>query len=357
MTKVIKTIAVRKPDDWHLHLRTGRILEEVLKYSSSNFGRAIIMPNLDPPVVNTQQAKNYYNQIFDFIPREHDFKPLMTLFLTEDSDIRDIEEGVKEGIINAVKLYPAGATTNSENGVRNISKIYKLLEKISFLGIPLLIHGETTEPQIDVFDREAVFVTKSLIPLRKRIPNLRIVLEHITTKESVDYVLDSDQNLAATITPHHLIINRNSMFAGGIRPHYYCLPLAKRELHRLALIEAATSGNSKFFLGTDSAPHFDHLKENACGCAGVFSTPNALSCLAHIFEKELALDKLEKFISLNGARYYGLSVNKSYTKFSKMNTPKENPKKINVGGNSITVFDPGFTLFWTHKNIRDKNWD
>ena len=355
MTKVIQTIAVRKPDDWHLHLRTGRILKEVLKYSSSNFGRAIIMPNLDPPVVTTQQAKNYRNQILDFIPKEHDFKPLMTLFLTEDSDIRDIEEGVKEGIINAVKLYPAGATTNSENGVRNISKVYKLLEKISFLGIPLLIHGEATQSKIDVFDRESVFVTESLIPLRKRIPNLRIVLEHITTKDSADYVLDSDQNLAATITPHHLIINRNSMFIGGIRPHYYCLPLAKRELHRLALIKAATSGSSKFFLGTDSAPHFDHLKETACGCAGVFSTPNALSCLAHIFEQELALEKLEKFISLNGARYYGLPVNKSYTKFSKMNTPKETPKKINVGENSITVFDPGFSLFWEHKNIRDKN--
>ena len=351
MAKAIQTITVRKPDDWHLHLRTGAVLKKVLMYSSSAFGRAIIMPNLDPPIVTTEQAEIYYRQILKLIPKEHDFKPLMTIFLTENSNIKDIEQGVKWGRINAVKLYPAGATTNSANGVRDLSKIYELLERLSLLGIPLLIHGESTNPEIDIFDREAVFVEKILAPLKDRFPGLKIVLEHITTKESVDYVLNSDSNLAATITPHHLIINRNSMFNGGIRPHYYCLPVAKRELHRLAILKAATSGNPKFFLGTDSAPHLDHLKENDCGCAGIFSAPNALSCLAQIFDNEKSLNELEKFISLNGAKFYGLSVNNSYTKFSKMTEFQKNPKKITVGENEITVFDPGFSLLWKHENI------
>ncbi len=349
--KIIQAVRIKKPDDWHLHLRSGDILKTVLKYSSNTFGRAIIMPNLNPPIVTTEQAENYYRQILKLIPKEHDFQPLMTLFLTEKSKINDIEEGVNRGIIKAVKLYPAGATTNSENGVRDLLSIYKLLEKIARLDIPLLVHGEATDPKIDIFDREAFFVDKILEPLRKKIPELRIVLEHITTKESVDYVTDSDSNLAATITPHHLIINRNSMFKDGIRPHYYCLPLAKRESHRIAIIRAAVSGNPKFFLGTDSAPHLDHLKENACGCAGIFSTPNALSCLAHIFEAESALEKLEGFISLNGAKYYGLAANKSYIKLSKMKEPKEKIKKISIGHDTISVFDPGFSLYWKHENI------
>ena len=345
-----QNIIIRKPDDWHLHLRTGAILKKVLKYTSSTFGRAIIMPNLDPPVLTTNQAWTYFQHISELVPKTHNFKPLMTLFLTEQSDILDIREGVKKGIVTALKLYPAGSTTNSSNGVRDISRIYSLLEKISLLNIPLLIHGEATDSNIDVFDREAYFIENTLAPLRKKIPELRIVLEHITTKESVDFILKSDRNLTATITPHHLIINRSSMFLNGIRPHYYCLPLAKREVHRLALVNAAISGNPRFFLGTDSAPHFDNFKENACGCAGIFSAPNALKCLAHIFEKNAALDKLEGFVSLNGAKYYGLPANSSYTRLSKVIKPNEELKSISIGKNKITVFDPGFSLLWKHEN-------
>ncbi len=304
------------------------------------------MPNLVPPIVTTKQAERYYHEILELIPKEHDFKPLMTVFLTENTDIKDIKKGFNLGIISAVKLYPAGATTNSSNGVKDISRIYKLLEKIALLGVPLLIHGESTDPQIDVFDREAVFIEKSLIPLREKVPGLQIVLEHITTKESVDYIIESDTSLAATITPHHLVLNRNSMFIEGIRPHHYCLPLAKRESHRQAIVDAAISGDSRFFLGTDSAPHFDHLKENSCGCAGIFSAPNALNCLLHVFEQAKALDKFEKFVSLNGAKYYGFDANNSFTKFSKMENPQEKIHKISVGRNTLTVFDPGFSLYW-----------
>ena len=350
MQSSIQNIIIRKPDDWHLHLRTGAILKNVLKYTSSTFGRAIIMPNLDPPVLTTNQAWNYFQHISELVPKTHNFKPLMTLFLTEQSDILDIREGVKKGIVTALKLYPAGSTTNSSNGVRDISRIYSLLEKISLLNIPLLIHGEATDPKIDVFDREAFFIENTLAPLREKIPELRIVLEHITTKEGVDFILESDRNLAATITPHHLIINRSSMFLNGIRPHYYCLPLAKREVHRLALVNAAISGNPRFFLGTDSAPHLDNFKENACGCAGIFSAPNALKCLAHIFEKNAALDKLEGFVSLNGAKYYGFPANSSYTKLSKVIKPEGELKSISIGKNKITVFDPGFSLLWQHED-------
>ncbi len=351
MQNLGQSIIIRKPDDWHLHLRSGEILKKVLKYTSSTFERAIIMPNLHPPIITTQQAKSYYSQILEVVPKEHSFKPLMTLFLTEQSDILDIEEGVKRGIVSAVKLYPAGSTTNSSNGVKNILHIYRLLEKLSHLDIPLLIHGEATDSEIDIFDREAVFIEKTLAPLRKSIPELRIVLEHITTQEGVDYVSASQHNLGATITPHHLLINRNNMFLNGIRPHYYCLPLAKREVHRLALVNAAISGNPKFFLGTDSAPHLDNVKENACGCAGIFCAPTALSCLAHIFEKNSALNNLEKFVSLNGAKYYGLPANSKYTRLSKVETPMKQLKSVSIGKNKVTVFDPGFSLLWQHENI------
>ncbi|MDB5554948.1 MAG: dihydroorotase [Rhizobium sp.] len=340
------SLTIRRPDDWHLHLRDGGVLKGVLPYTSRHFARAIIMPNLVPPVVTTADAKAYRERIRTALPAGDKFEPLMTLYLTEGTDPDDVEEGAKSGLVTAVKLYPAGATTNSHSGVRNFENAMPVLERMAKIGLPLCIHGEVTTPDVDIFDREAVFIDTVLDPLRKRLPELRITLEHVTTADGVDYINASKANLAGSITTHHLIINRNNILVGGIRPHYYCLPIAKRENHRLALRKAATSGNPKFFLGTDSAPHVDPLKECACGCAGCFTSINTMSCLAHVFEEEGALDKLEAFASLNGPAWYGLAPNEERMTLVKRDAPIEFPSKIETGAGPVTVFDPLFKSHW-----------
>ena len=344
-------LIIRRPDDWHLHLRDGSMLRAVAPFSSADFGRAIIMPNLVPPVTVLEQAALYRQKILEAVPGNHDFEPLMTLYLTEASRPDEISHGASSGLIKAVKLYPAGATTNSDSGVRDMQAVMPVLEKMADIGLPLLVHGEVPGADVDIFDREAVFIDTVLEPLRRRLPELRVVLEHVTTETGVEYVMDSDNNLAATITAHHLIINRNAILAGGIRPHYYCLPVAKREKHRLALRVAATSGDSRFFLGTDSAPHCDGVKESACGCAGMFTSPNALGCLATVFEQEDKLINLESFISLNGPKFYRLSPNSSKVRLFKTQVPSRFPEKIKTENGSVTVFDPMFPIYWHVDNI------
>lgn len=341
------TLTITRPDDWHLHLRDGDMLNAVAPETARDFARAIIMPNLVPPVVTAKDAAAYRARIIAALPAGSDFQPLMTLYLTETTDPADLAAAFADGLISAVKLYPAGATTNSASGVKDINNVMHVLEKMAKIGCPLCIHGEVTDPSIDIFDREAAFIETVLDPLRERLPDLRIISEHITTKNGVDYVRSADKNLAATITTHHLIINRNHILAGGIRPHYYCLPVAKRELHRLALVEAATSGDPRFFLGTDSAPHTDPNKLMECGCAGVFSATNTMSCLAHVFESEGKLDTLEKFASLNGPAYYRLPVNDGTITLTKQATPVSFPTKIETSTDPVTVFDPGFPLYWS----------
>ena len=279
-------LTIRRPDDWHLHLRDGAMLSAILPESARHFARAIIMPNLVPPVLNGADAAAYRARILAALPDGISFEPLMTLFLTEIADIEDMTRSAQSGLITAVKLYPAGATTNSAEGVREFDKVRPVLSRMAEIGLPLCVHGEVSDPDIDIFDREAVFIERVLDPIRRATPELKVVLEHVTTQDGVDYVRAADKNLGATITAHHLMINRNHILAGGIRPHYYCLPVAKREVHRLALRRAATSGDARFFLGTDSAPHLDALKEQACGCAGCFTATNAISILAHVFEEE-----------------------------------------------------------------------
>jgi dihydroorotase len=339
-------LTIRRPDDWHLHLRDGAMLEGVATHSAAHFARAIIMPNLVPPVVTTKDAQAYRARIMAALPQGSDFEPLMTLYLTEGTAPDDVAAGFSSGLLTAVKLYPAGATTNSDSGVRSIDKVMPVLERMASIGMPLCVHGEVTDPAVDIFDREAVFIERVLAPLRSRLPELRIVMEHVTTKNGIDYVSAADRNLAATITTHHLIINRNAILAGGIRPHYYCLPVAKRELHRLALRAAAVSGDARFFLGTDSAPHVDPLKECGCGCAGIFSSINTLSCLAHVFEQEGALHRLEAFASLNGPAWYGLPVNTETITLRRDAEPVEFPGKIETGDGPVTVFDPMVPLHW-----------
>ena len=341
----MKTLTIKRPDDWHVHFRDGAVLKAVLPHTSKDFGRAIVMPNLVPPVVTTSDAAAYRERILAVLPHGHDFTPLMTLYLTEATDPDDVEKGFREGLIAAVKLYPAGATTNSDSGVRDLEKVYPVLERMAAIGLPLCVHGEVTDPSVDIFDREAVFIETVLDPVRRRFPALRIVMEHVTTKDGVDYVRSQD-NTAATITVHHLIINRNAILAGGIRPHYYCLPVAKRERHRLALVEAATSGDPDFFLGTDSAPHATHLKEAACGCAGVFSSINAMACLAEVFERQDALDKLEGFTSLNGPGFYRMAPNEASMTLVRRPEPLLVPATVDFADGSITVFDPMFPLHW-----------
>lgn len=279
-------------------------------------------------------------------PPETGFEPLMTLYLTEASDREEISKAYNEGVAKAVKLYPAGATTNSQSGVRDIAKVMPVLERMAELGMPLCVHGEVTDPAIDIFDREAAFIETVLDPLRNTLPELKIVMEHVTTSDGIDYVKSAEQNLAATLTVHHLIINRNAILAGGIRPHYYCLPVAKRETHRLALRAAAISGDTRFFLGTDSAPHPDGAKETACGCAGCFTAPNAISCLAHVFEEEDALDRLEGFVSHFGADWYNLDRNEDMMTLVRRDMPVEYPTSISAGENTVTVFDPMFAIHW-----------
>ncbi|APO66194.1 dihydroorotase 1 [Rhizobium gallicum] len=342
----MQSITIRRPDDWHLHLRDGAMLEGVIGDTSRNFARAIIMPNLVPPVVTTADAKAYLERIMKVLPSGDRFEPLMTLYLTEDTSADDVEEGKKSGLITAVKLYPAGATTNSHSGVRDMEKAMPTLERMAKIGLPLCVHGEVTTPEVDIFDREAVFIETVLDPLRKRLPELKVTMEHVTTADGIDYIKSSKANLAGSITTHHLIINRNAILVGGVRPHYYCLPVAKRETHRLALRAAAVSGDKRFFLGTDSAPHIDPLKECACGCAGIYSSINTMSCLAHVFEQEGALDKLEAFVSLNGPAWYGLRPNEERVTLVKRDVPVSYPTKIETGAGTVTVFDPMFPLHW-----------
>ncbi len=342
-----KELILNKPDDMHLHLRDGDMLSAVVEHSARDFARAIIMPNLIPPVTTVEDAMSYRQRILDALGGSStSFVPLMTLYLTESTTTYDIENAAASDIVKAVKLYPAGATTNSDSGVRNISKSYRLFEKMAELGLPLLVHGEVTDDDIDIFDREAVFIDRVLDPIRRTIPELRIVMEHVTTRNGVDYVGSADSNLFATLTTHHLMLNRNAMLVGGFRPHYYCLPILKREEHRQALRAAATSGDPRYFLGTDSAPHPTHTKESACGCAGVFSAANSMGCLATVFEEERALEHLNAFTSLNGAKFYGLGINDTKMRLIRTSKPAVFPENISVGVETVTVFDPGMPIYW-----------
>jgi len=342
-----QNLTIARPDDWHLHLRDGAMLEAVLPETARHFARAIIMPNLVPPIVTGAQAAAYKDRIMAALPDGMRFEPLMTLYLTEDSDPEDIAAAHASGLIKAVKLYPAGATTNSASGVSDFKNVRASLEKMAEIGLPLCVHGEVTHHDVDIFDREAVFIDKVLDPIRKATPGLRVIMEHITTKDGVAYVQDHATDLGATITTHHLIINRNHILVGGIKPHYYCLPVAKREEHRLALRKAATSGDARFFLGTDSAPHLDGDKESACGCAGCFTATNTMALLAHVFEEEGALDKLEGFASRNGPNFYGLPANEETITLVKNEQATVFPDKIESANGPVTVFDPGYDVFWT----------
>jgi dihydroorotase len=339
------TLTLRTPDDWHLHLRDGDMLRAVAPETARHFARAIIMPNLVPPVVTAADAMAYRDRIMSALPNGSGFTPLMTLYLTEQTDPDDLAQAHKDGIITAVKLYPAGATTNSASGVRDFDKVRPVLERMAEIGCPLCVHGEVTESDIDIFDREAVFIDRVLDPIRRATPGLRVVMEHITTMQGVEYASEGGPDLGATITTHHLVVNRNHILAGGIKPHYYCLPVAKREEHRLALRKAATSGNPSFFLGTDSAPHTDANKLLPCGCAGCFTATNTLSVLAEVFEQENALHRLEAFASLNGPAFYRLAPNEGSITLTK-GDPVIYPAQIDTKDGPVTVFDPMMPLHW-----------
>jgi dihydroorotase len=344
----IDTITLHRPDDWHVHLRDGPMLAAVLPFTARQFSRAIVMPNLVPPVTDVAAARAYRERILVALPPGADFTPLMTCYLTDATDQEEVARGWEEGVFAAAKLYPAHATTNSASGVTDYDRIMPVLERMAALGLPLLIHGEVTDPGVDVFDREAVFIDQVLDPLRRRLPELRIVLEHITTEDAVAYVGSSRANLAATITAHHLVINRNAIFSGGIHPHLYCLPIAKRERHRRALRRAATSGNFQFFLGTDSAPHPFAAKETACGCAGIFTASCALEIYAEVFEEEGALDRFEAFAALNGPEFYRLPVNDTWMTLRR--EPFLVPEHIGQGDNTFVPFRAGETLRWRLAN-------
>jgi dihydroorotase len=340
----MKTLTITRPDDWHIHVRNGAILKTVLPHTARQFARAIIMPNLKPPVTTVAGALVYRKEILQAVPAGIDFTPLMTLYLTAATKISEIQKAAESDHVYAFKLYPAGATTNSDSGVADIHAIYPLLAELEKLDIPLLIHGETTDTDCDIFDRERVFVDTSLTDIATNFPNLRIVLEHVTTSEAVQFVYASGNNIAATITPQHLLYNRNALFAGGIRPHYYCLPIIKREHHRLALVKAATSGNPKFFLGTDSAPHITSLKETSCGCAGCYSAYAALELYAEIFERADALNKLEGFASFFGADFYRLPRNSDTVTLEK--TTWSIPLFYGENDTTVTPLKAGEELSW-----------
>ncbi|MFM7550363.1 MAG: dihydroorotase [Cyanobacteriota bacterium] len=342
-------LSLRQPDDWHVHLRDGAMLQAVASATARQFARAIVMPNLRPPITTVAAGRAYRQRILEALPDGLAFQPLLTAYLTDSIDPREIEQGFSEGVFTACKLYPANATTNAAAGVTAISHITPVLEVMERLGMPLLIHGEVTDGDIDIFDREAVFIERHLAPLLQRHPGLKVVLEHITTTEAADFVASGPANLAATITPHHLHINRNAMFAGGLRPDFYCLPVAKRELHRLALRAAATSGSPKFFLGSDSAPHSRGAKESACGCAGIFNAPYALESYAQVFEEENALDRLEGFASEHGPRFYGLPLNQGSVTL--VRDPQPVPDRLHLNdaaGTAVELvpFHAGQTLAW-----------
>ncbi len=334
----LQTLTIRRPDDWHVHLRDGEMLNAVAPYTTRQFARAIVMPNLDPPVTSVEAAQAYRQRIA--AAAGDGFTPLMTCYLTDDADPDEIARGFEGGAWVAAKLYPANATTNSARGVTDVRNIRAALERMQAHGMPLLVHGEVTDPEVDVFDREAVFIDRVLEPLTRDLPGLKIVFEHVTTVEAVDFVRDAGPNIAATITPHHLIINRNALFAGGLRPHAFCLPVAKRERHRLAVRKAATSGSPKFFLGTDSAPHAREAKESSCGCAGIFNAPFAIECYASVFEEQGALDRFEAFASEHGPRFYGLPLNEGMVTLERAES--QVPQEIA----GVVPFQAGETLRW-----------
>lgn len=338
------TLTLRKPDDWHVHLRDGAMLDFVADFTARQFARAIVMPNLTPPVTTVDQAIAYRDRINAAVPAERGFTPLMTAYLTDTISADEIERGFKDGVFTAAKLYPQNATTNSAHGVSDIANIRPVLERMEKIGMPLLVHGEVVSPDIDIFDREAVFLERVLGPLIKDMPGLRVVLEHITTEQSVEFVKAGGDNIAATITAHHLRIDRNDMLVGGIRPHAYCLPVAKRALHKLALRKAAISGDPKFFLGTDTAPHERHAKESACGCAGIFSAPVAIESYAQTFEEEGALDKLEGFASEFGPDFYRLPRNEGTITLKRQ--PTDIPATFETGDIKVVPFHAGEVMNW-----------
>ncbi len=338
------SITIRRPDDWHVHLRDGAMLEAVAHYTAAQFARAIIMPNLTPPVTTAEEGAAYRERIMAALPADTDFTPLIVAYLTDSTSPDEIARGHKEGVFTAAKLYPAHATTNSAHGVTSIDAIRPVLERMQDIGMPLLIHGEVTDAHVDIFDREAVFIERTLEPLVREMPNLKIVFEHITTKQAAEFVDAAPANVAATITPQHLHINRNAMLVGGIRPHLYCLPVAKREEHRLAVRAAAVSGSPKFFRGTDSAPHARHTKETSCGCAGIFNAPYAIESYAAVFDEEGALDKFEGFASLHGPAFYGLPVNEDTITLTR--SGETVAEILPVGGEEIVPFHAGETLGW-----------
>ena len=341
-----KKITLTRPDDWHLHVRDGEILSSVLEDTAKRFSRAIIMPNLADPVTNTEKAEQYRERIINALPNDYKltFEPLMTLYLTNRTSTAEIRKAWDSGFIHAVKWYPAGATTNSDKGVSDIVACYDVLEVMAEIGMPLLVHGEVTDPAVDVFDRESVFIARVLIPLIRDFPELKVVMEHITTQEAADFVRDAPVTVAATITAHHLLYNRNALFQGGVRPHYYCLPVLKRERHRQALVKAATSGNPKFFLGTDSAPHPRQGKETACGCAGCYTAHAALELYAEAFEAAGALDKLEAFASFHGADFYGLPRNTATITLQRRANPI--PESFPFGEDELIPLRAGEILNW-----------
>ena len=339
-----QSITIATPIDFHLHIRSGEILKTVLPHSASEYGSALIMPNLKPPILTLDSAKKYKNEIMRALPDNTTFNPLMSLYFTQNLTSQDVRKAHESGVVKAVKLYPAGATTNSDFGVTDYDDIQGVLETMAELGMPLLIHGEVTDETVDIFDREARFIDDILEPIRKKVPTLKVVMEHITTKDAVQYVLDANETLGATITAHHLLLNRNAIFKGGINPHHYCLPILKREIHRQALVGAATSGNKKFFLGTDSAPHPKGAKECACGCAGIYTAYSSLPLYAEVFEKENALDKLEGFASFYGADFYGIPRNEGSVTLRKEATPI--PESFTIGNEVIVPFRAGGSVSW-----------
>jgi dihydroorotase len=340
-------LVIRRPDDWHVHLRDGAMLQTVLPFTARQFARAIVMPNLLPPVTTTALAAAYRERIMAALPPDLSFTPLMTLYLTDHTDPDDVQAGFESGVVTAVKLYPAHATTNSAHGVSDIKTIAPVLARLERIGMPLLVHGEVTDPAVDIFDREAVFLDRVLSGVVRSYPGLRIVLEHVTTEDAVAFVRAHAETMAATITAHHLVINRNALFQGGLRPHAYCLPVAKREKHRQALRRAATSGEPCFFLGTDTAPHAIRAKEGACGCAGIFTAPHALEVYTEVFEEENALGRLEGFASEFGPRFYHLPYNEGTITLEKKETSVPETIAIAGGGDMIHPFRAGETLHWT----------
>ena len=342
--KLITTLTIVRPDDWHLHLRDGTALQAVLPDTARQFARAIVMPNLRPPVTTTELAIAYRERILQALPHGAQFEPLLTLYLTDNTSADEIKKAKSSGIIHGVKLYPAGATTNSDSGVSDLSKCAAALEAMQAAGLPLLVHAEVTDADVDVFDREKVFIDHHMTPLLKRYPSLKMIFEHITTKDAADFVISAPSNVAATITAHHLLMNRNDMFKGGIQPHHYCLPILKRESHRLALVKAATSSNKKFFLGTDSAPHARNTKEAACGCAGMYTAHAAIELYAEAFEAANALDKLEAFASFYGADFYGLPRNTQQITLQKSSWTV--PNELPMGNESLVPLRAGQQVHW-----------